>query len=427
MRYPRAVMPSAPSRQAQLRAVGTSFLRARPWIVAPALVAQALLLVGSPAPRRQVAAALTGFTAMLLFFAWEAWRARTTLVTARWLLGSLLVTLLGVSLGTAATGGLASPMVPILFAPTVVGFAAFGRAREGRLLLGAFLAVIVALSALPLGVPFPPIPLATARGMSLVTVLATLTLLWTGVSGLTDAYAHAGDALHRAGEELFSVAEARTHAMEALGAQVAHEIKNPLTAIKGLADLFAEKADAPGDKRRLEVMSGEVARIEAILRDYLSFSRPLGEVAREPVELGALLAPLVDLLSVRADRAGVSLTASGESVRAELDPRRVKEAALNLVLNALDASDAGGEVAVTWARDGDAVAITVDDRGAGIAPDVIARVGEAFFTTRAAGTGLGVRLARGVAEAHGGALTFEGREPRGTRARLTLAAKGGAS
>jgi signal transduction histidine kinase len=418
-------MPSAPSRLAQLRAVGTAFLRARPWIVAPALVAQSALLVASAAPRRQVTVALTGFTAMLLFFAWEAWRSRTQLVTARWLFGSLLVTLVGVSFGTAATGGLTSPMLPILFAPAVVGFAAFGRAREGWGLLGAFLVAILAFAMLPLGFPFAPLPMGTARAMSLVAVLASITLLWTGVSGLTDAYAHAGDTLLRAGEELFSVAEARTRAMEALGAQVAHEIKNPLTAIKGLADLLAEKADTPNDKRRLEVMSGEVARIEAILRDYLSFSRPLGELAREPVELGALLRPLVDLLSVRAERAGVSLTATGDPVDAALDPRRVKEAALNLVLNALDASEAGGEVTVAWAREGDRVVVTVDDRGEGMADDVRERVGEAFFTTRAEGTGLGVRLARRVAEAHDGALSFEARSPRGTRARLTLAAKGG--
>ena len=417
---------AAPSRLAQLRAVGTAFLRARPWIVAPAVAAQSALLLASPAPRRQAAAVLTGFTALLLFFTWEAWRSRTVLVTARGLLASLAVTLVGVTAGTAATGGLTSPLVPVLFAPTVVGFAAFGRGREGRALLAGFGVALAALALLPAGVPFAPLPAAVARPMALVSSLTSVTLLWTGVAGLTDAYAGAGDALVRAGEELLSVAEARHRAMESLGAQVAHEIKNPLTAIKGLADLLAEKAESPGDRRRLEVMGGEVARIEAILRDYLSFSRPLGSLAREPVELGALLGPLLDLLAVRAERAGVALTVGGPAVEAALDPRRVKEAVLNLALNALEASDAGGAVTVTWAREGGAVTVSVDDRGRGMAPEVAGRAGEAFFTTRAGGTGLGVRLARRVAEEHGGSLAFESAPGRGTRARLTLA-DGGAS
>jgi len=424
VRYPRAVT-AAPSRLAQLRAVGTSFLRARPWIVAPALALQSLLLAVSPAPRRQVAAALGGFAVMLSFFAWEAWRSRRALVSSRWLFASLLVTLVGVSFGTFATGGITSPIVPVVFAPTVVGFAAFGRAREGGVLLGASLVALAALALAPRGVPFPPLPPETARPMVFVSAIAALTLLWTGVSGLTDAYAGAGDTLARAGDELLSAAEARQRALEALGAQVAHEIKNPLTAIKGLADVMAERAEAPADRRRLEVMSGEVARIEAILRDYLSFSRPLGDLTREPVELGSLLGPLVDLLAARAERVGVSLTASGESVTASLDPRRVKEAVLNLCLNALDASEAGGEVTVRWGRAGAGVVVDVEDRGVGMSPAVAARVGEAFFTTREGGTGLGVRLARRVAEAHGGSLTFEAAAPRGTRARLTLAEEGG--
>lgn len=420
-----ATITPAPSRHAQLRAVGTAFLRRRPWVVAPAFVAQAALLASSDAPRRQVTAVLAGFTALLGFFAWEARRGRRALVTARGLFASLLVTLAGITLGTAATGGISSPLVPLLFAPTVVGFAAFGRAREGRALLASLAAALALLALLPTGFPFPVLAPPTDRAMSLIAVVTALGLLWIGVSSLTDAYAHAGDALARAGEELLATAEARQRAMESLGAQVAHEIKNPLTAIKGLADVLAERAVEPRDRRRLEVMGAEIARIEQILRDYLSFSRPFEALARERTRVDVLLRELAGIVEVRAERAGITLSVEGPALDAEVDPRRVKEAALNLLLNALDATPRGGAVRVSWSAGEGAPEIAVTDDGPGISPEVLARVGDAFFTTREGGTGLGVRLARRVAEAHGGALTFARAEGGGTRAVLTLGAREG--
>lgn len=410
----------APARAAQLRAVGTAFLRQRPWIVAPSLLAQTALLAGGDAPRAQVAAVLTGFTALLSLFAWEARRGRRALVTPEALSTSLRVTLAGITLGAVATGGIQSPLLPVLFAPTVVGFAAFGRAREGRALLVGLALALVALTLLPRGAPFPPLPPATHRAMSLVAALTALALLWAGVSSLTDAYAHAGDALSRAGDELLATAESRQRALDDLGAQVAHEIKNPLTAIKGLTDLLAEQAPDARDARRLAVISDEVGRIERILRDYLSFSHPFERVDRAPTDLAALLRELLGLLEVRADRAGITLCAEGDALTAAVDPRRVKEALLNLLLNALEVTPRGGQVTVSWGGDGAVVTLAVRDEGPGMSPDVLARVGDAFFTTRAGGTGLGVRLARRVAEAHGGALSFERATGGGTRAILTL-------
>lgn len=411
----------APARAAQLRAVGTAFLRQRPWIVAPSLLAQAALLTRSDAPRAQVAAVLTGFTALLSLFAWEARRGRRALVTAAALSTSLRITLAGITLGAAATGGITSPLLPVLFAPTVVGFAAYGRAREGRALLVGLALALAALTLLPRGVPFPPPPAATHRAMTLVAALTSLALLWAGVSSLTDAYAHAGDALSRAGDELLATAESRQRALDDLGAQVAHEIKNPLTAIKGLTDLLAEQAPDARAARRLAVVSDEVARIERILRDYLSFSHPFERVERTPTDLAALPDELLGLLEARADGAGITLRAEGHALTATVDPRRVKEALLNLLLNALEVTPRGGRVTVSWAREGGVVTLAVCDEGPGMSPDVLARVGDAFFTTRAGGTGLGVRLARRVAEAHGGALAFDRAPGGGTRATLTLA------
>ena len=164
----------APARAAQLRAVGTAFLRQRPWIVAPSLLAQAALLATSDAPRAQVAAVLTGFTALLSLFAWEARRGRRELVTADALSRSLRITLAGITVGAVATGGIQSPLLPVLFAPTVVGFAAYGRSREGRALRLGLALALLALTLLPRATPFPPLPVATHRAMSLVAALTAV-------------------------------------------------------------------------------------------------------------------------------------------------------------------------------------------------------------------------------------------------------------
>ena len=199
--------PFVQLRRAPLRAVATTFLRRRPWVVAPALAVQAALLATSGAPRVQVAVVLVGFALVLTFFIWESWRGRRALVSERGFLGSLLATVAGITMGVLGTGGIASPMLPVLFAPAVVGFAAFGRAGPGRTLLWALAAVLAALWAVPSGVPFPPLAPGPVRAMLLVSSLTALALLWVGVSSLSDAYAHAGDALAGAGEGPLRVPE----------------------------------------------------------------------------------------------------------------------------------------------------------------------------------------------------------------------------
>ena len=125
------------------------------------------------------------------------------------------------------------------------------------------------------------------------------------------------------------------------------------------------------------------------------------------------------MLSGRADGARVRLSARGDA-SVEGDPRRLREALLNLVANAIEATPPGGEVAVEVRPVGDQVEIEVRDTGRGIAPETLRRLGTPFFTTRAEGTGLGVALARSVIAQHGGALRYESEPGKGTTARATL-------
>ena len=100
--------------------------------MAPALAIESALLALSGAPRRQVVVVLTGFALVLTFFIWEARRGRRALVSEEGFFASLLATIAGVAVGVLGTGGLTSPMLPVLFAPAVVGVAAFGGARQDQ-------------------------------------------------------------------------------------------------------------------------------------------------------------------------------------------------------------------------------------------------------------------------------------------------------
>lgn len=422
---PEVPRPSAPPRYdavraAQVRAVGTEFLRLRPWIVGPAAGVTVLVLGFSGVPFAQLRALGLGMVALLSFFVWEAWRARTADFSEDWLFRSLRITSAGITVGCAVTGALESPMLPLLFAPVVTTFAAFGRGREGtQALIGAVLLVAL-LGALPAEVPFPPLPSPQSGWLRLLFVIVSLLLLRAGVSGLTEASRRSGELLERLRAEALDAAEARVAALESMGASVAHELKNPLSSVKGLVQLLARSATEARTQERLEVVRGEVERMEGILQEYLSFARPLGALRRTDVALEQLLDDVASVVEARAQAAGVRIERPPTRARVRGDARRLKEALLNLVLNALEATPPGGRVEL-GAEAGDAGAvITVRDSGRGMPAAVLARVGTPFFTTREAGTGLGVVLARTVVVQHGGRLEYESHPGEGTVARIIL-------
>ena len=170
---------------------------------------------------------------------------------------------------------------------------------------------------------------------------------------------------------------ARGRSLEDLGAQVAHEIKNPVAAVRGLIELLREDATEPRQQRRLEVAHGEVARIERILRDYLSFARPLTALTVAPADLADVARDVTLVLEGYAARRGVALAGEGPPLPARVDAPRVKEALLNLALNAIEATPPGGHVTVTWGPRGDDAVLAVRDTGAGLDADALARASSA--------------------------------------------------
>lgn len=408
--------------------VGRHFLTVRPFIALVGALGNGACLAASPAPASQkllLGGALSA--TVLAFFAEAFWLERRAL-TERWLFVSLLLTLLVLATGAALSGGLQSPLLPLLFAPAVVGFAAFARSRPSASLLAVALASLLAVAQVaPLpGFPVPPAPWL-AR-MLLISAAVSFALLAVGVIGLVDAHARIAAELDRMRTDMLAEAERRALSVEHLGAHVAHEVKNPLTAVRGLVQLVARKVQDARDRERLDVVIAEVDRALEVLKDYLSFARPLSDLSLSEVELRALLEDVAGVIEARALRQGVDVVVTGAAPRLLADRQRLRDAVLNLAMNAINAMPRGGRLELALSADASAVRIAVRDEGVGMSEERLARLGAPFASDAEEGTGLGVLLARGAARQHGGELLFESAPDRGTCAMLVLpiaASRGG--
>jgi two-component system NtrC family sensor kinase len=209
-----------------------------------------------------------------------------------------------------------------------------------------------------------------------------------------------------------------------LAAGVAHEINNPLFAILGLTEFLLKEAE-PGSKalQRLELIQQTGLEIKEIVRALLDFARENAE-ERHVVPLEDVVQATVDLVRRTNAHKGVELVDSYDASAAPVSasPNQLKQIFLNLIANARQAMPNGGTVAVDVRQDGDWVLATVGDDGPGIERVVLERIFEPFFTTKRAtgGTGLGLSVSLGIAEAHGGSLTASSDPGRGATFTLRL-------
>lgn len=409
-------------RRERLR-VGGRFLALRPKIAALGAAGNVGFLASSQAPAGQkliLAAAMSGTIAA--FFAEAAWLERREL-SERWLLTSLALTLLVLSSGAALSGGLQSPLLPLVFAPVVVGFAAFARTAQSTLLFGTAFASLSALAILAPLPGFPLVPEQATRPMLFISSLVSLALLAIGVTGLVDAHQRIAEELERMRSDMLKEAERRITSVEHLGAVVAHEVKNPLTAARGLVQLVERKATDPRDQKRLSVVVAEVDRALDVLQGYLSFARPLADLSPRQVDLSAMLRDVAGVLEARAEERGVRIQVIGDFILAWADRQRLRDAVLNLALNAINAMPEGGKLELLAALDENRARIVVSDQGVGMTSEFVARLGEPFASEAEGGTGLGVLVAGGVARQHGGELRFETARGVGTRAVLEFPAQ----
>jgi signal transduction histidine kinase len=189
-----------------------------------------------------------------------------------------------------------------------------------------------------------------------------------------------------------------------MAATVAHEIKNPLSAIKSIAQVMGEDESLSHEYARdLSLIVGETDRLGQSVTQLLSFARK--ETPSElPSRAEQLISSVVRLFQVSAEKQGVTLSAKIEKDE-ELDGAAVsavRVALSNLLLNALQATPAGGKVAVTQKIENGVLVIFVEDSGPGVSDDLRKRIWEPFFTTKQRGTGLGLAIVRKRMQEAGG-------------------------
>jgi signal transduction histidine kinase len=318
------------------------------------------------------------------------------------------------------TGGLHSPFLPTILLPAIVSLLFFGPIPASRWIALANGCLVVAMIALPSSITGSALPDADYTVAVLLALGWSLFMLHLMAGKLAVAASRAGDSYACLREERVAEAEAQLRRLQSVGAKVAHELKNPLAAIKGLCQLVARTPESERTRERLTVVASEIERMETILAEYLSFSRPLEDLHAEELDLAGLARDVCDVLAGRADQAGVSLAIDGGPTTTKGDPRRLKEALINLVSNAIEATPHGGRVQLRVRGNGAGAMLEVEDTGRGISAEDLERLGTSFFTTRPNGTGLGVVLAQGVITQHGGTLAYESTLGRGTTARISL-------
>jgi len=230
--------------------------------------------------------------------------------------------------------------------------------------------------------------------------------------------------------ETYAILE-RSQKLAALGvmaAGVAHEIRNPLTAIK--ARLYTHrKAFATGSPEYLHVefVNEEINRLERIVREFLQFARP-AEPKLTAVSPGELLRGVCELLAPELAKSSIQL-AVGEVVDNALsaDENQIRQVLINLVKNAAESIDHGGRITmrarlgkVPRLRGKEVIILEVEDSGKGIPPEVQKRLFDPFFTTKPSGTGLGLAIAARIVDKHGGALQLKTRTNHGTTFGIVL-------
>lgn len=207
-----------------------------------------------------------------------------------------------------------------------------------------------------------------------------------------------------------------------LAAGVAHEVRNPLSSIKGYATYFSTLFDRDSEqKKAAEVMTAEVDRLNRVISELLEISSP-SDIKPKPTDLPQLISASLRLVQQDAETENIHITTEidGQMKPLPLDPDRITQVLLNLYINAIQAMQGGGELSVNAQDRDNSVAITVADTGSGMNPQTMDKIFDPYFTTKNTGAGLGLALVRKIVEAHGGTIEVASNQGKGAQFTITL-------
>lgn len=290
-------------------------------------------------------------------------------------------------------------------------------------------AVVTSLTVFQVWVPVGVLPQGRlveyfeATTVALIFILVAIVVrllaqqLWTREDALKLSLSRLADTR----EQL--VKEERLAAIGKLSFAIAHEIRNPVSMITCSA-AAANRPEASKETRVecLGIIAQESKRLERLAGDFLSYARQRPLELR-CVPLATTLGAACGLARQRAEEAGIDLAVGSiDEASGELDPFQIQQALLNLLVNALEATPAGGCIRMGGTAGGDKLRLWVENSGSVLPPDIVERLGEPFLTTKPLGTGLGLAITRSIARAHGGDLVLEDNSQGRVRFALVLPA-----
>jgi two-component system, NtrC family, sensor histidine kinase HydH len=251
---------------------------------------------------------------------------------------------------------------------------------------------------------------------SIIMLLTTVSVLGSGVTWRN---------LAKSSElqlRLVRASELNTHLkeMNLAAAGLAHETRNPLNIIRGLAQMISKQPGTPPEtqKKSREIID-EADKVAAQLNEFINYSRPR-EVRRTRLSLSSAVNEVVRALNYDLEEKKISLQVKGEQLSIEADEQLLRQALFNLLLNAIQAVDGNGEIQiVAEKRNGNEASLEVRDNGPGVPPDRRTEIFKPYFTTQRKGTGLGLAVVQQIVLAHGWEVECAANEPRGAIFRIT--------
>ena len=215
----------------------------------------------------------------------------------------------------------------------------------------------------------------------------------------------------------------RLASLGSLAAGVAHEIRNPLSSIKGFATFFKERyRDNPEDQKTAEIMVQEVERLNRVISQLLEFARPM-DMNRQWISLQEVIRHTLKMIEGQARLNNITIHTDipPDSGNVMIDSDKIKQVLLKLYLNAVGAMENGGTLSVTLSpHNSRTIRIDVSDTGKGIDEKDLARIFDPYFTTKSSGTGLGLAIVYKIIEAHDGEIRVTSEPGKGTTVSVFL-------
>ena len=214
----------------------------------------------------------------------------------------------------------------------------------------------------------------------------------------------------------------RLASIGSLAAGVAHEIRNPLSSIKGFATYFRERySHIPQDQEVSSIMIQEVDRLNRVVSQLLAFAKPV-TITKQPISISDVIHKTLKLMVQQSTDRQIDIETNIQPglPLIPMDPDQMSQVLLNLLLNSVEAMASGGRIVISATLDQDRLILQISDNGSGISETDLSQIFDLYFTTRASGTGLGLAIVHNIVEAHDGDIKVESQAGKGTTVTIRL-------